>query len=73
MCKLHGQITREFLGLRVQNFQVIVFIWTQTYREIKICISVSLSLRYFESSWNSAHPVQAKDKKNVSVKLIWWI
>ena len=26
--KLHGQITWEFLGLRMQNFQSIVFIWT---------------------------------------------
>ena len=33
MYKLHGQITLEFLGLRMQNFQGIVFIWTQTYRE----------------------------------------
>ena len=32
--KLHEQITRESLGLRQQNFQDIVFIWTQTYREI---------------------------------------
>ena len=29
-----AQITRGFLGLRVQNFQGIVFIGTQTYREI---------------------------------------
>ena len=34
MYKLHGQIVREFLGLRMWNFQGIVFIWTQTYREI---------------------------------------
>ena len=34
MHKLYGQITREFLGLRMQNFQGIVFIWEQTYREI---------------------------------------
>ena len=26
--------TREFLGLGMLNFQGIVFIWTQTYREI---------------------------------------
>ena len=25
--KLQGQVTREFLGLRMQNFQGIVFIW----------------------------------------------
>ena len=34
MHKLHGQIIREFLGLRMRNFQGIAFIWTQTYREI---------------------------------------
>ena len=34
MYKLHGQITWEFIGLRMQNFQGIAFIWTQTYREI---------------------------------------
>ena len=34
MYKLHGQITREFLALRMQNLQGIVFIWTQAYREI---------------------------------------
>ena len=28
------QITREFLGLRMRNFQGIAFIWTQAYREI---------------------------------------
>ena len=32
--KLHGQITRESLGLRMRNFQIIVFTLTQTYREI---------------------------------------
>ena len=32
--KLHVQITQEFLGLGMQNSQVIAFIWTQTYREI---------------------------------------
>ena len=32
--KLHGQITREFLGLRMGDFQGIVFERTQTYREI---------------------------------------
>ena len=30
----HGQVTREFLGLRMQNFQGIAFIRTQKYREI---------------------------------------
>ena len=32
--KLYGQITREFLRLRMRNFQGIAFIWTQTYWEI---------------------------------------
>ena len=31
--KLYGQITWEFLGLRIRNFQSIIFIWTQTYRK----------------------------------------
>ena len=26
ICKLHGQITWEFLGLRIRNFQGIAFI-----------------------------------------------
>ena len=34
--KLYGYITREFLGLRMRNFQGmgIIFIRTQTYSEI---------------------------------------
>ena len=40
--KLHGQITQEFLELRMRNFQGIVFIWTQTYREIFESASVYL-------------------------------
>ena len=32
--KFTGQRTRDFLGLRIQNFQGIVFILAQTYREI---------------------------------------
>ena len=31
---LHVQITREFFGLRMRNFQGIAFLRTQTYREI---------------------------------------
>ena len=31
---MYGQITREFLGLQMQNFQGIMFIWIRTYREI---------------------------------------
>ena len=30
---LYGYINREFLGLRMRNFQGIVFIWTRTYSE----------------------------------------
>ena len=29
--KLHGQITQEFLGLRIRDFQGMVFIRTQRY------------------------------------------
>ena len=32
--KMYGWITREFLGLRMQNFQGIIFIWIRTYMEI---------------------------------------
>ena len=34
MYKIHGQITREFLGLRTRHFQGMVFWSTQTYKEI---------------------------------------
>ena len=34
MQKLHGQMTRESLGLKLWNFQGIAFIWTQIYMEI---------------------------------------
>ena len=27
-------LTGEFLGFRIQNFQDIIFIWTQTYGEL---------------------------------------
>ena len=30
----HGQITREFLRLRMRNFRGTVFICTQAYKEI---------------------------------------
>ena len=33
-CKCHGQITRQAIELRMQNFQGIIFIWTQTCMEI---------------------------------------
>ena len=32
--KLYGKITRELLGLRVRNFQCVIFIWIRTNREI---------------------------------------
>ena len=32
--KLYRRITLEFLGLRMQNFQGINFIWIRTNREI---------------------------------------
>ena len=32
--KLYEYITREFLGLRMLNFQGIIFMWTRTYSEI---------------------------------------
>ena len=42
--KLHGQITRELLGLRIRNFLGIVFIWKQTYMgDFQICNSVTLT------------------------------
>ena len=40
--KLHGQVTRELLGLRMQYFQGIAFIWTQNNREIFKSTSVYL-------------------------------
>ena len=60
--KLHEQITWEFLGLRMRNFQGIIFIWTQTYREIFKSALVNLKynkLKIFEywfaekeAAWN---------------------
>ena len=43
MCKLHRQITREFLGIRKRNFQVLL-LHEHKYIESKfqICISVPL-------------------------------
>ena len=32
--KLYGKITRELLGLRMRNFQRVIFIWIRTNREI---------------------------------------
>ena len=48
MYKLQGQITREFLGLRMRNFESIVFIWTQTYRKI---FKSALVYQYFRHSF----------------------
>ena len=55
--KVQAQITREFLGLRMLNFQFVVFIWwTRTYREIFKSALAYLSpnlneLIYFYSSF----------------------
>ena len=32
--QVYGYITREFFGLRILNFQGVIFILTQTYKEI---------------------------------------
>ena len=42
MYKLHGQITREFLGLRMRNFQTSLYMNTNIYGDFQICISVPL-------------------------------
>ena len=42
MCKRHGQITREFLGLRMRNFQTSLYMNTNIYGDFQICISVPL-------------------------------
>ena len=41
-CKLYGKITWKFVEFRIRNFQGIIFIWTQTYGDFQICISVPL-------------------------------
>ena len=48
--KLHGQITREFFGLRMQNFRGIVFIWTQRYRMI-ITVNMFWDFENEDLSW----------------------
>ena len=40
--KFRGYITREFIGLRMQNFQGIVLVWTRTYGEILKSVLVYL-------------------------------
>ena len=32
--ELYGKITREHLGLRMRNFQGVIFIWIRANREI---------------------------------------
>ena len=44
-----GQITREFLGLRMRNFQSIVFIRTQTCRKIFKSALVHMFLNTFRN------------------------
>ena len=33
-CKIYRYITRQFLGIRMRNFQRTIFAWTWRYREI---------------------------------------
>ena len=74
--KLFGYITREFLGLRVQNFQGIIFIWTRAYKEI-FKSAISVPLKYF-TSFKVAFRIQIRKKilrfKNLSRKTEkkWW-
>ena len=42
--KLYERITGELLGFTMRNFQDIIFIWTQTYREIFKTALVYLSV-----------------------------
>ena len=44
MYNLHGQVIRELLRLRKENFWGIVFIWLQIYREIFKSVLQSLIL-----------------------------
>ena len=49
-CKLYKYITREFLGLRMRDFQIIIFIGTQTLSgDFQICISVPLKIKQSNS------------------------
>ena len=41
-----GQMTREFLGLSMWNFQGIAFTWTQTYSKIFKSVKISTSMKY---------------------------
>ena len=59
--RLYGEITREFLELRMWNFQGIVFIWTQRCREIFksafVCVPLilvqSIILSIIHSFWRT--------------------
>ena len=44
--KFYGQITRQVFGIRMRTCNVIVFIWTQTYRDIFKSALVSLKIEY---------------------------
>ena len=47
MYKLYGQITREFLGLRMLNFQSIV-LYEHEQKDFQICISVPLEASFLQ-------------------------
>ena len=55
-CKLYGQFTWEFLGFRIRNFQGIIFIWTQTYREI--FKSELVYFKMYENNWTTFIPTK---------------
>ena len=63
MYKLHGKITREFFGLRMRNFQGIVSIWTQPYREI----FTSTLVYFFKKHWHWAEKSIAYKKACISM------
>ena len=68
--KLYGCTTREFLGFRMQSCQGIIFIWTQTYREI-----FKYALVYLEVFFvNFAKFVRTRFTKKTAFLFVWlWI
>ena len=62
MYKLHGQITREFLGLRMRNFQTSLYMNTNIYGDFQICISVPL-----KASFTSEVPRQSFCRTNLTI------
>ena len=54
--KLYGHISRKLQGLWMPNFQSIVFIWAQTYREIfKYAFVDKIDKTVFFLSWAQTH------------------